>query len=178
MLLQEQTSTNRVSETAHKMISAAWAPQTKRKCKSIFKKWEEFCGERSISTMQTDEINFMQFLTEEYERDLSFNYLCGYISALKNYLPSHILDTHVVKKFKKGLFKLRSPKTKYHAIWDINIILKFLENMSTGSDMDVSRKFVCLFMLLSGLRVNLISHLKITNMFLTMQNAYLYLMMY
>ena len=98
MLLQEQTSTNRVSETAHKIISAAWTPRTKCKYKSIFKKWEEFCGKRGISTIKTDEINVIQFLTEEYERGLSFNYLCGYISALKNYLPSHILDASVVKK--------------------------------------------------------------------------------
>ena len=33
MLLQKQKSTNRISETAHKIISAAWAPQTKRKYK-------------------------------------------------------------------------------------------------------------------------------------------------
>ena len=64
MLLQEQTSTNQVLETAHKIISAAWAPQTKRKYKSILKKWEEFCGEGSISTMQTDEINVIVILAE------------------------------------------------------------------------------------------------------------------
>ena len=40
--------------------------------------------------MQTDGINVIQFLTEEYERSLFFNYLCGYISALKNYLAIHI----------------------------------------------------------------------------------------
>ena len=39
--------------------------------------------------------------------------------------------------------------------------------MSTDSDMYVSRKLVCLFMLLSGSYVNLISHLNITNMYLT-----------
>ena len=114
--------------------------------------------------MQTDEINVIQFLAEEYERGLSFNHLCGYISALKNYLPMHIRDANIVKKSEKGLFKLRPPKTKCHAIWDVNILLTFLENMSTDSDVDVSRKLVCLFTLLSGLRVNSISHLKITNM--------------
>ena len=39
--------------------------------------------------------------------------------------------------------------------------------MSTDSDMDISRKLVCLFMLLSGSRVNSISRLKITSMYLT-----------
>ena len=44
MLFQEQTSTNHVSETAHKIISAAWTPQTKHKYKSIFRKREKFYG--------------------------------------------------------------------------------------------------------------------------------------
>ena len=100
MLLQEQTSTNRVSETANKVISAAWAPQTKRKYKSKFKKWEEFGDERSPSTMKKDEINVIQILTGEYERGLSFNYLCEFISALKNHLPSHILNADIAKKIK------------------------------------------------------------------------------
>ena len=39
--------------------------------------------------------------------------------------------------------------------------------MSTDSDMDVSGKLNCLFMLLSGSHMKLISHLKITNMYLT-----------
>ena len=111
--------------------------------------------------------SYVQSLTEEYERGLPFNYFSGYISALKNYLRNYIVDTNVVKKIKKGLFKLRPLKTKYHATWDVNILLNFLENMSTDSDMYVSRKLVCLFMLLSGSYVNLISHLNISNMYLT-----------
>ena len=42
-----------------------------------------------------------------------------------------------------------------------------MEKITTENDMDVSRKFFCLFILLSVPRVNLISHLKITNMYLT-----------
>ena len=109
--------------------------------------------------MQIDEINAMQFLTEKYERGLSFNYLSGDISVLKNYLPNHILDANVVQKFKKDLFELRPPKTKYHTIWDVNILLNFLENLNTDSDMNISRKLVCLFMLLPGSRVSSVSHL-------------------
>ena len=78
-----------------------------------------------------------------------------------------MLDANNVKKCKKGLFKLRPPRTKYHAIWDINIVLNFLENMSTDNDTYLSRKLVCLFMLLSISRVKSISHLKITNMYMT-----------
>ena len=78
--------------------------------------------------------NVIQFLTEEYERGLFLSYLRRYKSAMKNYLPSH-----------NSLFN-RPFKTKYHAIWDANILLNFLENVSTISDMDVSRKLVCLLL--------------------------------
>ena len=84
--------------------------------------------------------NVIQFLTEEYERGLFLSYLRRYKSAMKNYLPSH-----------NSLFNRNPPplppfKTKYHAIWDANILLNFLENVSTISDMDVSRKLVCLLL--------------------------------
>ena len=78
--------------------------------------------------------NVIQFLTEEYERGLFLSYLRRYKSAMKNYLPSH-----------NSLFN-RPFKTKYHAIWYANILLNFLENVSTISDMDVSRKLVCLLL--------------------------------
>ena len=39
--------------------------------------------------------------------------------------------------------------------------------MSTDSDMDGSRKLVCLYLLLSGLYMSSISHIKITYMYLT-----------
>ena len=65
---------------------------------------DKFCDERSISTMQADEINMIQFLTEEYELGLSFNYLCRYISSLMNFLPSHMLDANVVKKKIKRVY--------------------------------------------------------------------------
>ena len=51
--------------------------------------------------MQTNEINVIRFLTEEYVQDLSFKYLSGHISALKNYLPNCILDANVVRNLKR-----------------------------------------------------------------------------
>ena len=54
----------------------------------------------------------------------------------------------------KDAFNLRSPKTQYYAIWDVSILLNYLRNMNTDSDMNKSKKIVCLMMLLSGTQVN------------------------
>ena len=40
----------------------------------------------------------------------------------------------------KGAFNLRPPKTKYNAIWDVNISLHYLKNMNTDSDMNKAKR--------------------------------------
>ena len=67
----------------------------------------------------------------------------------------------------KGVFNLRPPKTQYHAIWDVSTLLNHLEKMNTDSDMNKSKNTVCLLMLLSGTRLNTLTHLKITDMYIT-----------
>ena len=116
--------------------------------------------------MQADEIIVLQFLTEDYQRGLSFNYLSSYISALRNYLLDTVLNPYVTQKFMKGMAKLKPLKIKY-AIWDVQILLQLFENISLDNYMDVSRKLVCLFVVLSASRTNTIPKLKITNMHLT-----------
>lgn len=46
------------------------------------------------------------------------------------------------------MFRLRPPKTKYHDIWYVEIMLEFLKNVFLGNAMDVRRKLVCLAHLL------------------------------
>lgn len=53
----------------------------------------------------------LQFLTDKYQRGLPFNYLCTYISTLRNYMYDTFLNAHVIKKFLKGIFRLRPPYT-------------------------------------------------------------------
>ena len=67
----------------------------------------------------------------------------------------------------KDAFNLRPPKTQYHAIWDVSILLNYLQNMNTDSNMSKSKKIVCLMMLLSGTRVNTLTHIKVANMYIT-----------
>ena len=40
-------------------------------------------------------------------------------------------------------------KTQYHAVWVVVILLNYLQNMNTDSDINKGKKIVCLMMLLS-----------------------------
>ena len=44
----------------------------------------------------------------------------------------------------KGAFNLGPPKTQYHAIWDVSILLNYSQNMNTDRDMNKSKND-CLF---------------------------------
>ena len=116
--------------------------------------------------MQINTDIVLEFLTLEYNRDLYYNVIRNVLSAISSYLPHEVRHYNIIKYFMKDAFNLRPPKTQYHAIWDVSILLNYLQNMNTDSDMIKSKKIVCL-MLLSGTRVNILTHLKVTNMYIT-----------
>ena len=149
------------------VLNAAWRDGTKNKYKYIFRRWEKFCSERNYNTMQINTHIVLEFLTLEYNKGLSYNAIRNVLSAISSYLPHEVRQHIIIKKFMKGAFNLRPLKTQHHAIWDVSILLNYLQNMKTDSDMSKSKKIVCLMMLLSATRVNTLTHLKITNIYIT-----------
>ena len=100
--------------------------------------------------MQINTHIVLEFLTLEYNKGLSYNAIRNVLSAISSYFPHEVGHHIIIKKFMKGAFNLRPPKTQHHAIWDVSILLNYLQNMNTDSDMSKSKKIVCLMMLLSG----------------------------
>ena len=117
--------------------------------------------------MQINTDIVLEFLTLEYNRGLSYNAIRNVLSAISSYLPHELRHHNIIKKFMKGAFSFQPPKTQYHALWDVSILLNYLQNMNTDSAMNKSKKIVCLMMSLSGTRINTLTHLKVTNMYIT-----------
>ena len=65
------------------------------------------------------------------------------------------------------MFNRRPPTPKYCAIWDVNVVLQFLSAMRTDTALLKSQKLATLLMLLSGNRVNMLSHMEVTHMYLS-----------
>ena len=93
--------------------------------------------------MQINTDIVLEFLTLQYNRGLSYNAIRNVLSAISSYLPHELRHHNIIKKFMKGAFSLRPPKTQYHAIWDVSILLNYLQNMNTDSAMNKSKKIVC-----------------------------------
>ena len=73
----------------------------------------------------------------------------------------------LLRKLLKGIHNRRPSKPRYSAIWDVNIVLAYIGAMTTTKYIDLTMKTVGLFMILSGSRVNMLSHFKVSNMTLT-----------
>ena len=154
-----------MSATVEDLIKKSTRGKTKAKYKTIRQKWIRYCEEKGQDLMAADTNVFLNFVGDEFDRGLKYSTIKNYISPLKVFMGN--VDMSLVKQVLKGVFNIRPPTAKYACIWDVNILLNHLGNMQETTDMDISRKLACLLMVLSGNRVNMLSMLKVTNMFLT-----------
>ena len=72
----------------------------------------------------------------------------------------------LVRQLLRGAFKLRPPVAKHSAIWDVNMVLHYIHAMRVDSFKNKLLKMATLLMLLSGNRVNMLSHFRIRNMYI------------
>ena len=154
-----------MSATVEDLLGKSRRPGTRTKYGSVQKKWVRYCKEKGYHCMEADTTIFLNFIDDEFDRGMKYSTIRGYISALQPFMKN--VDLVIVSKVMKWVFNTRPPKAKYTCIWDVDVLLRHLEGLATTSDMHVSRKLACLFMVLSGNRVNMLSLVKITNMYIT-----------
>ena len=159
-----QLEGHQLTEESIDLLGKSTRGNTKTKYSCIEKKWLRYCANNKLSTEATTN-SLINFMASEFNRKLSYNYIKGYLAPLKDYTKN--VDLDMVRKLKKGMFNERPPKSKYCVIWDVNIVLTFLSAMRTDTLMYHSQKVATLLMLLSGNRVNMLTHMKWTLMNMT-----------
>ena len=152
-----------LSATAIELINGSTRDSTKKKYNSIVGKWQRYC-EINHHELQATTTTFANFLAQEFNRDLKHSYLRSYTAALAGYTSA--VDNTILQKLLKGIHNKRPSTPRYSAIWDVNIVLAYIGAMTTNTFRDMTLKMAALLMLLSGNRVNMLSHLKVTNMFI------------
>ena len=153
-----------LSNEAIDIMDKATRSSTKTKYLCVIKKWMAYCTELNISNIATTN-SFANFMAREFDHKLSYSYIKGFTAPLLDYTKD--VDWVVIRKLKKGMHNLRPPKPKYCIIWDINTVLIWLSAMRTDTLMLLSQKVTTLLMILSGNRVNMLTHMKLTSMVAT-----------
>ena len=153
--------------TSKMLVENALRSSTRKKYTSIKNKWLAHCNRLGLDPMAQDTIVFLNFMAEGYEKKLRWGTLRSYVPALMPFLK-HV-DIYQVRQLLRGVFNNRPPVAKYMVIWDVNLVLAFMSCFIANEFKDKSMRLATLFMLLSGNRVNMLSHFNIDNMYINDQ---------
>ena len=153
-----------LTDIALNLISKSTRDSTKSKYNCIIKKWFAYCSNLNISVYATTN-TFANFMASEFDNKLSYSYIKGFSAPLIQYTKE--VDWDIIMQLKKGMHNLRPPIPRYCIIWDVNSVLTWLSAMRTDTFMLLSQKVSTLLMLLSGNRVNMLTHMKLTLMIMS-----------
>ena len=167
-----------ISPAAKDIILSSWRPSTQSRYASTLKKWENFCVEKQVNMFSPNAIEVINFFTAETERGVGYRALCNARSALNSVcsIPGYPDISHhpLIKRFIKGWFNLKPPRSNITYTWDVNIVLQYLNNLGENANLSfpiLCKKVVTLMMLLSGTRVNSLHTFNIKLMNLTSRDC-------
>lgn len=120
--------------------------------------------------MLYNEINVVEYLTTLYFSGIGYSSINSARSALSTFIVNDvglsIGNSPIVKRFMKGVFELRPSQPKYKFIWDVKIVLDFLQNYFPNDELPLSiltYKCVTLLALSSMQRVQTLQVIKVDN---------------
>lgn len=129
------------------------------------KAWINFCKSQNYDYYNSSVSIIIDFLTESFHKGAKYGTLNSYRSAL-SLLLGDILQDEKIKRFMKGVFRLRPSNPKYNITWDTNLVLNYLSTLWPNENLDLktlSKKTVTLLALVTAHRVQTLSLVKICN---------------
>lgn len=145
---------------------ASLSDNSLRQYDSCLKKWFHYCNRNKVDMFETSIPNIIQFLTELFDSGAQFGTLNSYRSALSLVLGKQVSDDDCVKRFFKGVFRLRPALPKYNVTWDTSIVLNFLSNWYPNTQLtleNLTKKLILLLALVTAHRMQTFSKINITN---------------
>lgn len=119
-------------------------------------------------------IEGIHFLAELYDDGLSYSSINTARSALSTLMQlqdgENFGSNSLVSRFMKGVFAQRPALPRYKEIWDVSVVLRYIEKWHPLKELDLkclTLKTVMLMTLISGQRCQTINALNISNMHLT-----------
>ena len=126
---------------------------------SSIKKWWLFCKKIGLDIYDTKVADIIKFLTEEFHKGASYGTLNCTRSAISIIVGPEIGQDEILKRFFRGLYKLRPLEPKYDSTWDPSIILDYFANLQNNDlSLEVlSKKIVTLLAVITGQRMQTLS---------------------
>lgn len=147
------------------MVSSV-AVSTLRQYDTTFRLWWHFCSQEGISNFEPTTAQVLQFLQHlANNSNIKYGTFNSHTSALSFICSKDLGSDLIIKRFKKGLFRLRPSLPRYDSTWDPIPLLQYIEKLTIPIDIQtLSRKLVTLLALITAERLQTISLIRLSNM--------------
>lgn len=139
---------------------------TKSQYASSLKLWWNYCNGKGIDALEVQTHDVLDFLAECLQKGSSYGTLNNHRSALSLISKNNLTQDDLIKRFFKGVFKLRPTFPKYSYTWDPAIVLDYLGNLYPNETLTLdllSKKLVTLIALATGQRCQTLSLIRMSN---------------
>lgn len=139
-----------------------------------FKAWWDYCICHQIHPYKADVpqvIAFLQFTLDSNPK-LSYGTFNSFRSALSLLLPGEVGKDTRLKRYLKGIFRLRPPKRKYNYTWDPAMVLRYLGDLPNDDSLSLerlTRKLATLLALCSAHRIQTLARIKVENIIISLE---------
>lgn len=134
---------------------------------SSLKLWWQYCRSNSINDVFDVKIhNVIDFLNKCLQNGASYGTLNSHRSAISLISSNNISNDPCLKRFFRGVFRLKPIFPRYTVTWDPIIVLNHMSNMYPNVNLSIeliTRKLVILLALATGQRSQTISLIRLNN---------------
>ncbi|XP_028166848.1 uncharacterized protein LOC114357436 isoform X2 [Ostrinia furnacalis] len=157
-----------VPESAVEVMLSSISENTKSQYSSSLKQWWEYTKNKKCDFYDVSLESLLDFLTECMKSGSSYGTLNNHRSAISLISSNKIGQNDTIKRFFKGVFKLRPSFPRYNFTWNPNVVLNYVETLFPNESIslqDLTKKLVILLALATGQRIQTISLIKTKNIY-------------
>lgn len=147
------------------IMLASLSQNTYKQYDGCIKAWLNYCNENNLNYLDCSITVIINFLTTIFEKGASYGTINSYKSALLLLLGPSINDERM-KRFMKGVFRLKPTTPKYDLTWDPAGVLNYLSQHWPNNSLKLeilSKKTASLLALVTAHRVQTLSLIKLSN---------------
>ncbi|WAR20010.1 LOW QUALITY PROTEIN: hypothetical protein MAR_001848 [Mya arenaria] len=122
-------------------IIKSWSTGTRKQYQHAWRHWGIWNDIRCSSAFQTSETVVLTYLFYLHKSGKSYSVINTHKAMLLCTLPffgnSWCKNTDFIPRFMRSVFISKPPKPRYIAMWDVSIVLRFLESLGKNSDLSL-----------------------------------------
>lgn len=168
-----------IPEAAIPVMLKSLSASTIQQYSGTLKRWWHYSLQHSINMHNAEVGTIIAFLNELFEtNNLTYATVNAHKSALSLILNISISDEILIKRFLKGIFRIKPNFPRYSTTWDPKDVLNHIEIWYPLNQLSLEKlvkKLVMLILLASGQRIQTISKINLKNISQTEEGVVIYI---